>query len=310
MTYSELVQLRHILEQDYRSHGVETELDHCQTLFNQNIPTANLSTVNRERVNQINNNFNEIHRLLAHNQALLQAAHSDITQEIAQLGEQFLQGEWDQELPGSIEAWQGVRRRNLSDSLYDLLKNRIASYTSWQHPALELNCVDHTWTEHMVSADPLYVVSQHREFLDSTWAHFGHDFQKRMRDYLINDHDLSILPQQQFGFVLAWNYFNYLPMRRIREYLVAVLNLLKPGGIFMFSYNDADNPTAAGLVESHFMTFAPRSRMSPMIQEIGFEIITNQTRDTNWSWYELRRPGRLDTIKRGQVMGELRAVGL
>jgi SAM-dependent methyltransferase len=153
-------------------------------------------------------------------------------------------------------------------------------------------------------------MSQHQELLDATIGTFTEDYQRRICPYLMKGADLSFLPQEQFGFVLVWNYFNYLNMAQIQQHLESMLKILRPGGVLMFSYNNADTVIGARMAENNIMSYAPYSLIFPLLQHLGLAIIRHQQRDSNVSWFEVRRPGVLTTIKSGQVLGELRAVGL
>ena len=74
---------------------------------------------------------------------------------------------------------------------------------------------------------------------------------------------MSELPQNQMGFVFCWNFLNYCSLDTIKEYLKEVKNVLRPGGIFMFSYNDGDRSGGAGMAENFFMSYMPKSMLIP-----------------------------------------------
>jgi SAM-dependent methyltransferase len=50
----------------------------------------------------------------------------------------------------------------------------------------------------------------------------------------------------QFGIVLCWDNFNHLSLDKIEKYIREVWKLLRPGGCFIFNYNNCDfeGPTA------------------------------------------------------------------
>jgi SAM-dependent methyltransferase len=150
----------------------------------------------------------------------------------------------------------------------------------------------------------------YQEFLDSATAQFNEVYQKRIKLYKYNDPQrlTQVLPNNQFSFVFCWNFMNYASFDSIKEYLKAVKELLRPGGTFMFSYNDGDRPGGAGMAENFFMTYTPKQMLLPLAESLGY-IVTNQCdRDRTISWVELRKPGQLKTVKAHQVLGEFNRI--
>jgi len=80
---------------------------------------------------------------------------------------------------------------------------------------------------------------------------------------------------------------------------------MRPGGVFMFSYNDGDTPAGAGLAENFAQTYMPKSVLVPLCLSLGFEIVSEVHVDPNINWIEIKRPGKLKTIKAHQVLGEI-----
>lgn len=207
----------------------------------------------------------------------------------------------------AVESIRTQRVMYTKDTITSEVLDKINLYTNWQYPALEIGCRDGQWTQHMVAADPLYVVDYYRDFIDSTLEKFNPEYQLRLRPYLLKEPAdmLAELPLGQFGFVFCWNFMNYASFDTVKEYLKIVRELLRPGGTFMFSYNDGDRPAGAALAESYFMTYVPKHMLVPLCESLGFIITEQRTRDTSVSWIEIRKPGELTTIKAHQVLGEI-----
>lgn len=229
-----------------------------------------------------------------------------------------------------------------------VVQSKISSYSSWQYPGLQINCryppgpsenkieseMKHvSATDHinsMVASDPLYLASPNMSELSRMISTYPDAYQNRVRLYTITDFDLSPLPQSQFGFVLCWDYLNYILFDRIESHLRSIFNLLRPGGVLMFSYNNCDMERSAELVDSKQACWANSDQMKNLVQSVGFEIIATCDLESkytstptwtsldetipdphrydwetnNWtSWMEVRRPGTLKTAKLGQVMG-------
>lgn len=206
---------------------------------------------------------------------------------------------------GGFEHVRNHRRIPLRPEVEDMIKRRIHLYTSWQYPTLEIGCRDGEWTQHLVAADPLYVFDKYSEFLDSTSSKFPPEYQRRLRKYINKDYDMSALPKNQFGFIFSWGHFNYVSLDTVTQVLKSARDLLRPGGVFLFSYNDGDTPTGAGMAENFAQTYIPKSILIPTCEGLGFEVVQTFEELPNITWIEVRKPGELKTIKAHQVMGKI-----
>jgi organic radical activating enzyme/SAM-dependent methyltransferase len=193
----------------------------------------------------------------------------------------------------------------LSDTTREIISAQIANYSSWEYPGLEIGPGEGVWTEQLVACDPLYLVDIHQEFLDKTLRKFNESYQKRLCSYLTDETTLSMLPQNQIGFVFSWNVFNYLTADLIDEYLSEIFNVLRPGGICMFSYNNAERFHSAEFVESGFMSYMPKTLLVDLIHKHGFNVVKLQDLQESVSWVEIQKPGVLTTIKAHQVLGAI-----
>ena len=198
------------------------------------------------------------------------------------------------------------------------VKATIGKTSNWRYPGLEIGPGDGTWTRSLVACDPLYLVDIHQEFLDSTVGQFNTIYQRRLRPYLISGTDLGPLPQGQFGFIFSWNLFNYFSLDYIQQYLKSMYSVLRPGGIFVFSYNNSDIFSSALAADTGFMRHTPLRLMKPMIESIGYEMlncfdrqiapISAEAPGCAVSWLEIKKPGELETSKAHQVLGKIISV--
>jgi len=193
----------------------------------------------------------------------------------------------------------------ITKDIETVVQQRLMFYTNWKYPALELGCRDGEWTRHMVAADPLYVMDRYREFLDNTNKQFLPEYQNRLRKYLLVNNDLNNLPKRQFGFIFSWNFFNYISLDTITHMLPELYELMRPGGVFMFSYNDGDTPTGAAMSDSQVQTYLPKSILLPTCQAAGFEILSEYDYEGRVHWLEIKKPGLLHTVKAHQVLGKI-----
>jgi predicted TPR repeat methyltransferase len=163
----------------------------------------------------------------------------------------------------------------------------------------------------MVANDPLYLVTNDIHHLKEITSVYSDVYQKRLRVYEIHNQNFSTLPHAQFGFILCWDFLNYLPIDVIKWYLESVMALLRPGGVFMFSYNNADIETSARLVDQKRACWATDSVIKKLATDAGFEIINfsdlaiNDNENTWVSWAEIKKTGELRTVKVSQAMGQV-----
>ncbi len=233
-----------------------------------------------------------------------------VNDEINKITQQLFANNYElEERYGTVESVRNNRRIYVREDIEDIVKQRILLHTSWRYPALEIGCRDGEWTQFLIAADPLYIMDRQPEFITSAASKFTPEYQRRLRQYPLVDHNLSALPKDQFAFVFSWGYFNYVSIDTIKQYLKQVFSLLRPGGTFMFSYNDGDTPSGAGMAENFAQTYMPKSMLLPLCESLGFDIADIYDFETNVSWVEIKRPGELHTVKSHQVLGEIKSIG-
>ena len=311
---TELVRIREQLESVYSTEviaGLVNELKNKITAVGQETVLADAG----ETVLTLNKDLDRIYTDLDFCQDRFDLIIEKINQDIQQESQKFYTDNYSLELQVESEAVDNIRKvrvMTLSHTLKETIISRIQLHTNWRYPALEIGCRDGEWTGYMVAADPLYITDQYRDFLESTLNQFTPEYQQRLREYLVRDANFGALPQAQFAFVFCWNFLNYRSLDTIKEYVKSVRDLLRPGGVFMFSYNNGDRHEQAGYAEGHWMSYMPKSMLIPMCESLGLEILHSEdTRNegTAVSWIEIRKPGELATVKAHQVLGEIKRIG-
>jgi SAM-dependent methyltransferase len=308
---TELVKVRELLKTEYTTHDITLDINDLENRIGSISNETPLTDVQTE-INQFTADFSRLYQDLEFSQLRFDRIIDKINQQIQVEASRLFNNNYNLELRVDEEALDIIRKvrvMELSDSLQAAIHNRIQLNSNWKYPALEIGCRDGEWTKHIVAADPLYVVDHYRDFLQSTASQFPDEYQRRLRPYLIKDTNFDALPQKQFGFVFCWNFLNYRSLDTIKEYLKSVKELLRPGGVFMFSYNNGDIVECAGYAEGQWMSYMPKSMLVPMCESLGYEIVhSNDIRNqgTTVSWLELKRPGKLETAKAHQVLGEIK----
>jgi hypothetical protein len=235
----------------------------------------------------------------------------------------------------------------VDDESDNIVQHRVNFYSGWKYPGLQLNCKNKKFIDLMVSCDPLYLVYAHKTKIKQLISEYSEIYQKRLRLYNIVDItrdtefnykyltysemvdkdtneefidatlgvDLpaisrSLLPQNQFGLVLCWETLNFVGLAKIESYLKEVFHLLRPGGTFMFSYNNCDLFGSARLAEQNEMGYCNSRILKTLCEEIGYvtKFEDRKTGDayfTHVSWAEISKPGVLTSAKATQVLGEI-----
>lgn len=214
----------------------------------------------------------------------------------------------------TVEAERSIRFETVDDITKTKVLSRIQTLTSPKIATLEIGPGDGAWTHFLVAADPLYLLDVHQEFLDSTSNKFPSQYHRRLRRYLTgtnNDRasqcDTSMLPQEQFGFIFAWDVFTFFPETGLKEYLENCFNLLKPGGAIIFNYNNCDTIEGARYAEIGFKSWMPMTTLTKIYKSIGFNLV-NHHEDPMHCWIELKKPGNLMTVKTHQALGEIKQI--
>lgn len=310
MKLSQLVLLREQLTTAYSTDPIRNAVADLATKIKYSADTLEDLELQAGLV-ELSDHVSEINtRLYASDIAFTDIINS-INQKILAASARFYGDNYELELVyNSADSTRKSRVMHSSDQVNEEVLNRIRLLTDWKYPALEIGCRDGEWTQHLVAADPLYIVDYYQEFTESAVKNFTQDYQRRMRVYLSKNHDLSMLPKNQFNFVFSWNHLNYVSLDTVKQYLKSVWDLLRSGGTFMFSYNNGDTAAGAGYAENYFMSYIPKSMLVPMCESLGYTV--THSRDVmdqqQISWIEIQRPGTLSTVKAHQVMGEIKKI--
>lgn len=307
MALYDLVSLRQQLQETIDvTPSIERLCELRDNIANIKLSVSVLDPKDAEYIDQLVDHYNNIINLTKQPASDLDLKIAAINEQINTITHKLFSGNYElEERYGSVDSVRNNRRIYANDDVEQDIKRRILLHTNWRYPSLEIGCRDGEWTQYLVAADPLYIMDRHQEFIDSTSSKFTPEYQNRLRKYPLKDHNLSALPQNQMAFVFSWGYFNYVSIDTMKQYLRQIFDVLRPGGIFMFSYNDGDTPQGAGMAENFAQTYMPKSMLVPLCESLGYEINQESNYRSNVSWIEIKKPGTLQTIKAHQVLGEI-----
>lgn len=195
-----------------------------------------------------------------------------------------------------------------SDSNLKLL-SKLRQFGDWRVPGLIIRPGLETYIEHMVPLDPLYIVDHNQDLIDPSYLKFTEQYQRRLRLYYVNNQEaddvLCQLPNQQFGFIFCYNYFNYLPMSVVDNYIKSFALKLRPGGTAMFTFNDCDYANGVKLCEKNFMCYTPGSAIERLAERYGLEIQERYLGQDSVAWMLLTKPGSVNSLRGGQTLAKI-----
>ena len=201
------------------------------------------------------------------------------------------------------------RSLSLKPDTEQLLLNRLNACTNWQYPGMVIRPAHSPGLDHLVAFDPLYLVDTHEDLFSPVKKLFTTEYQRRLRYYVIEEDSTQPifwnLPHTQFGLVYAFRYFEFKPWEILQQYIDEVFDLLRPGGSFLFSFNDCDQWRAVGSVENFFCYYTPGRLVRARAQERGYEIVDIHSDASGTAWIDLRRPGTLNSIRGGQALASI-----
>lgn len=202
------------------------------------------------------------------------------------------------------------RRPVLLSSVQHYITSRIALHSDWHHAAMVIRPATGEWLPLMVGSDPLYLLDIRSSLLEPSVVQFPPEYQRRLRRYILRETDpeglvMRDLPDAQFGFCLAMNFFHFKPFELIRLYLAEIYRKLKPGGVLALTFNDCDRWGGVELAERHFMCYTPGGMLIALAESLGFEIQQRYDIDNSNTWLEMRKPGALTSLRGGQSLAKI-----
>jgi hypothetical protein len=262
------------------------------------------------------NNIIKTHNELIHNiakfSAQVESLKQDLKDEIVQHEQEYLdhslylyREEYKHNSPEVI-----LNRRMRIDNADDLiLRTRLKNLTDWRIPGMIIRPGAETYIEDMVPLDPLYVVDHDRELMHPAISKFTPEYQRRLREYVINDWAdgpiLDELPNNQLGTIFAYHYFNHKPMPVICKFLTEFYEKLRPGGTVLMTYNNCDRAHGVIRAEHTWMLYTPRRLIERHAIGLGFELTDAYDGKGDVSWLEFRKPGEITSLRGGQTLAKI-----
>lgn len=258
---------------------------------------------------KINNEFDNIRTFLDDYKLYIESCIQQQEKEYFDLSNQLYQDGYDD------DAAYILNRRHNSQSFADhqvkqLFITRLGMYNSWKYPAIEIRPAFGEFTDLIKGCDPLYLLDTDENLFCEVKQKWSELYQNRLRYYTFNESDqesFNQLPNEQFGLIVSVDYFNFKPIDIIEKLLDEFYKKLRPGGVIVFTYNNCDFPYAVKNVENKFCCYTPGTLVQQKAKNIGYQIIKSFNQLDNVSWLEIRKPGKLLSLRGGQSLGEIRS---
>ena len=203
----------------------------------------------------------------------------------------------------------------IEEDTTEYLERRIDKYTNWTYPGLQISPIfgGKDLTDSMVSLDPLYLVDYQQTLVNEVSKQYNLTYRNRLRPYTMRRYDFNNpkqilfpkLPVEQFGFILACNFMDKFPLPVIEAYLLEIFNLLRPGGVMLFTFNDCDIPHNIQLVEQGYRPYTPGKEVRKLIKKLGYEILNHHSESYGIAWFEIKKPGEIRSSRGGQPLGKI-----
>lgn len=205
--------------------------------------------------------------------------------------------------------WILNRKLPITDDDRIRLQGRLKLYTDWRLPGMIIRPGNEKFIEDLVPLDPLYLVDHDQQLLDPAMNQFLPEYQRRLRPYVVkelpNEPILGKLPDNQFGFIFAYNFFNFKPMEVVQRWLNECYSKLRPGGVMIFTFNDCDFDTCIRSTEQYYQTFTPGREVKNAIFRAGFEINYEWMKGSEVSWLEVKKLGEITSLRGGQSLAKI-----
>lgn len=186
----------------------------------------------------------------------------------------------------------------ITQNFINTISSLISSVVDWRFAAADINPMDGKFTKMMVAADPLYIVSENATAISRTKELFNPIYSdRRLFDY---DRILE-LPSNQLGLVVNINRFEYMPINAVNTIIEQVFQVLRPGGKFIFSYNDCNTRGSLKLIEHGFRCYNTFELMNTNLITTGFSDIKHGCENDAWSWIITTKPGLLTSNKASSI---------
>ena len=188
------------------------------------------------------------------------------------------------------------RASALDDKFIKEISKTVGYYSDWRWAGVELNPSNGKLTHSMLACDPLYVYRGNIVDTDIVKSKFNEFFAEKRLMFCDN---FNYLPQQQLGLAVSINCYEFWPLDPIKQEMQNVYKTLRPGGHYIFSYNNCELEGSLHLLTGaeQYRSYNTRTLMKSMVEMLGFDIVKEQNYRDAQTWMVVKKPGDLTSQK-------------
>ncbi len=209
----------------------------------------------------------------------------------------------------NLDEIERIRERNLfsADNEHAVLfDNLIKKHASWKFPSVYVRPNNLRFFDSLKASDVLYAMEQcdvrpylFRNLSPKEFKIIRFKFIDENKDLL-----LSELPQEQIGLIVMEDFLNYKPIELLKRYLKESFEVLRDGGVLLFTFNNCDLSSGARSFEHGLYYYTPGYMIRDYCNRLGF-ITESETVDNRISYMCVHKPGDLKTLKGGKTLGKI-----
>lgn len=201
----------------------------------------------------------------------------------------------------------------MSPQQKDEVLARCSTDHFWKYPVTVIN-VQYPELVSLASMSEIsYLVDSDADLLKQVHSELTDVVQRRVRVHLVDGFEtLSFdpkqrfttnlskfgLPKQQMGTVICWNLFERYTLCAAQRNLLAIVELLRPGGQVIINLNDAETYTGSRIVADHQSSMITKPGFEQMLVSTGLELqYWNKVQGSMSVVAVLKLPGNLQSAK-------------
>lgn len=189
-----------------------------------------------------------------------------------------------------------------------LLENRLQRHSGWQDTGLCVRPGAGDIIESMSGMGTLYVFDHAPALTAQAMSRFPEQHRDRFRDYHgVDPTALRQLPADQMRLIFVHNFFNYLSMSYIDQYIAELVCLLRPGGALICTVNNCDHAVNVDMAERNYQCYTPGHLLIKLAQRYGLVLTDQQWFSNGVSWIEFARPGKYRSLKASPISTKIHA---
>lgn len=183
---------------------------------------------------------------------------------------------------------------------YNYFVTSISSHANWQQPAIVAGSGQSDVLKALMGSEPLYSIEQYPEYHQLQRDRFSPEYQRRLRCYQYTE--INLLPKNAAGIIVVYNQFQFMPWKKVEKIIANLINVLSPGGVLYFTYNNCNYPKSFKFFEDGSMTYSLPELYYQSCQDLTLDIdYTSPYED--FSFMKFVKPGSVKLIKRYPSFG-------